>query len=262
MQTGMVRSTAQVWGVVLAVLFQICATFLPALGFGVNIGEQSDATNTLITPAGWAFIIWGPLYSGSIVYAVYQALPRQRSNGLLASTAWPAACAFFGNGLWALYVQFTDLNGISVAIILFTLASILVAFRQFAPWQTAFSRAEQWCVVLPLSTLAAWLSAASIVNVAASLKYHGIDAGSMAPTLSAAVVVVGGIIAATAVLRERGNPWYALVFLWALAAIHAAGGQVSEYVGMATLIAAALVSAAALYALANAGNRRHWFKAG
>ena len=36
------------------------------------------------------------------------------------------------------------------------------------------------------------------------------------------VVLLAGVVAASALLRGRGNPPYALVFLWALAAIYAA----------------------------------------
>jgi hypothetical protein len=74
-------------------------------------------------------------------------------------------------------------------------------------------------VVLPLSALAAWLTAATIVNVAATLKYYGVDASEAAPLVAAAVIITGGSIAAVAVWRGSGNPWYALVFTWALAAI-------------------------------------------
>ena len=38
-----------------------------------------------------------------------------------------------------------------------------------------------------------------------------------------AMVAVGGVIAAIAVVQSRGNPWYALVFCWALLAIYFRG---------------------------------------
>ena len=59
-------------------LAQILAPLLPSIGIGNPVGEQSADTQTLITPAGWAFAIWGPLYFGTLVYAVYQLLPRHR----------------------------------------------------------------------------------------------------------------------------------------------------------------------------------------
>ena len=59
--------------------------------------------------------------------------------------------------------------------------------------------------------------------------------------IAGAVVVAAGVIAATALIRGRGNLPFAVVFLWALAAIFAAGGQEATLVAGATAIAAVLV---------------------
>jgi hypothetical protein len=237
---------------VLAVL-QILTPVLPLLGVGEPIGSQSDSVRTLITPAGWAFSIWGALYTGSLAFAVFQVLPSQRNSNLLAALRWPAAGAFLGNALWAAYTQVFGLSVVSVGIIVFTLCCLLGIYRRFARWPEPFTAGERWFAVLPLSALAAWLSAATIVNVAAALRFHGVQADDLAPTISAAVVVVGGTIAAVALARGRGNPPYALVFLWALAAIHAAGGQTSTGVAVASIVAAGLVVGGAIVGLRRGG---------
>lgn len=215
---------------------------------------------TLITPAGWAFSIWGALYTGSILFAIYQALPAQRDSALLAHLRWPAAGAFLGNALWAAYTQIFGLSVISVVIIMFTLVCLLAIFRNLYRWPHGFILGERWLVVLPLSALAAWLTAATIVNIAATLRFHGVEAGGSASIIAAAIVIVGGVIAGAALIRSSGNPPYALVFLWALAAIFAAGGQASELVAMATVVAAALVIGATIFGLRRGGIGR-WFGA-
>lgn len=239
-------------------VLQILTPILPALGIGEPIGDQSASARTLITPAGWAFSIWGALYTGSLLYALFQALPAQRDRPLHGDLRWPAAGAFFGNALWALYTQSYGLSLISVAIILFTLACLLKIFRILATWPAPFSTGERWCAVLPLSALASWLTAASIVNVAAALRFHGVEGGGAAPMIGAAVLSVGGIIAAAALVSGRGNPPYALVFLWALAAIYAAGGQRESAIAIGVGIAAILVVGATLLGLMQGGTA-HWF---
>jgi hypothetical protein len=251
-------SPAARWFVILAALLQIALPVLPSLGIGQPIGDHSDEVRTLITPAGWAFSIWGALYTGSLLFAIYQALPVQGRNRLLQAVRWPAAGAFAGNAVWALYTQLFGLSLISSAIIVFTLANLLVILRRFAAWGEGFSVGERWLAVLPLSALAAWLSAATIVNIAASLRFHGLEAGDAAPVIAAAVVVVGGLIAALALLHTLGNPPYALVFLWALAAIYSAGGQQEALVALAAGVAALLVIAAAVIGLRRGGGA-HWF---
>lgn len=252
------RTDGQRIAILLFAILQIVVTFLPALGLGDQIGERSAASRTPITPAGWAFSIWGPLYAGSLAYAVYQFAPRQRDNPLLARIGWASAGAFLGNAVWAIYTQFEGLGFPSALIIAFTLICLLHVYRTFAAWPGPFTAGERFLVVLPLSALAAWLSAATIVNIAATLNYHGVDFGASAPMIAGAVVIVGGLIAAAAIWNGRGNPWYAAVFLWALAAIYAQGGQQLREVAIAVIVAAILVAVSALARLARPRDRNHW----
>ena len=228
--------------VLLCALGQIGAVLLPAMGIGTPVGERSDAVQTLITPAGWAFSIWGALYLGSLVFSLLQFTSAGRDSTLFAALRWPAAGAFLGNALWATWVQLGDIDAVSTLIIFGSLVTILIAYRRIAAWTAPFSAAERWGAILPLSALASWLTAASIVNVAATLRYYGVDAApDVAPLISAAIIVVGGLIAAAALARGKGNPPFALVFLWALAAIFAAGGQEAAALAVAAAIAAILV---------------------
>jgi hypothetical protein len=244
--------------VILMACAQVAASALPALGIGTPIGEQSDEVRTLITPAGWAFSIWGALYLGALLFAIYQAWPSQRDNRLIAKLRWPAAGAFFANALWATYVQLISLNILSVAIIFFGLFSALAVYRRLADWPAPFTTGERWLAVLPLSALAAWLTAAAIVNVAASLRYHGVEiaTGSVA-VLAAAVLMVGGAIAGAALVSGKGNPPYALVFLWALAAIYAANGQASPAIASGVGVAAVLTLLGMIAGL-RGGAWTHW----
>ncbi len=253
------RSAAERFAILFFAILQVAMTFLPSLGIGEAIGDRSDDARTAITPAGWAFSIWGPLFAGSILYAVYQLAPGQKSNPLLARIGWASAGAFLGNAAWALYTQSIALNFGSALIILFTLACLLHVYRSFALWRPGFTTAERFLVVLPLSALAAWLTAASIVNIAAVLEYHGVDAGGSAPLIAAGVVIVGGLIAAAATWFGRGNLWYALVFLWALAGIYSAGGREQDAIAIAVVIAALFVAAASVLRLTLREDRIHWF---
>ena len=237
-------------------ILQMLTPLLPQFGIGEPIGDRSDGVRTLITPAGWAFSIWGLLYAGSFLFAIYQLLPAQRDNALVAAVRWPASGAFLGNAAWAAYTQVYGLTAISVAIILFTLACLMIAYVRFSRWARSFTPGERWGAVLPLSALAAWLTAASIVNIAATLLYYGVDLGPSVPLLGAAVILVGGLIAATLAYGGHGNLAYAAVFLWALSAIYAAGGQRAELIGWAAMAAALLVIAATVLGLRRGASRR------
>lgn len=230
--------------VVVAAISQILVSFLSTLGIGTPIGANSEAVSTLVTPAGWAFSIWGALYLGALVFAIFQALPLQRDNSLIGSVRRPAAAAFLANACWATYVQLDAVTFVSVLIILTGLGGALLAMRRLSSAARQLSKQERWCVALPLTALAAWLTAAAIANIASALRYHGIEAdAALAPIVSAAVLIAGGLIAGIALARSKGCPPYALVFLWALTAIYANGGQRASAVAVACATAALIVIA-------------------
>lgn len=237
---------------------QIATPLLPMIGIGQAVGEQSDQTQTLITPAGWAFAIWGPLYFGTIVYAIWQLLPAQRDSALVRRIGWHAGGAFLGNALWVAYTQVWGLGLPSVLIILFTLINQLAILRIFAS-TTSFTAGERLAAVLPLSALAGWLTAATIVNIAAALNYHDIAMPGPAPLVSAAILLVGGAIVAAALVGTRGNPWYPLPFLWALFAIHQNYGQVHDEIATATIVAGLAVIATLVVMLTGGERRRRYF---
>ena len=94
------RSNGLRWIVIIGAILQVLIPALPSLGIGERIGSQSDEVRTLITPAGWAFSIWGPLFAGSFVFAIYQLLPAKADDPFLERLRWPAAGAFLGNAVW------------------------------------------------------------------------------------------------------------------------------------------------------------------
>lgn len=251
------RSTAQRAAIILAVVWQIGSSFLPMFGLGEPIGNRSDSVRTLITPSGWAFAIWGPLFFGSAVFALWQALPKQVGNALVGRIGWWAALALAAQGAWATYTQFANLTAVSAVIILVSLIGLLAILRIMVKFDRDFSLVERLIVGLTFSALAAWLTAASIVNITASLVYHGVGDGQDG-LLTAALILVGGVIAAFAVARSRGNPWYALVFCWALLAIYFRGGQEAQAIAIACVVSAAAVLLAAGNGLRLLANRRRW----
>lgn len=252
------RSLAQRTAIILAVVIQIGAGFLPQIGIGQEIGERSDAVRTLITPVGWAFAIWGPLFVLSVLFAIWQALPKQKNNGLLAQIGWPAAIALAAQGVWSTYTQIDNLTFVSVAIILVSLAALSYVARALAS-APSLTPAERLFAAPAFTALAAWLTAASVVNVAAMLKLYGVGAGGPTPGIAVGIIIVATGIAAVAAARLRGAPLYGLVFAYALYAINVAQGQRFPIIGWACLAGIGVVLAVTVWQLSRRDNRQHWF---
>ena len=79
-----------------------------ALNYYANVHPFAGRTNaavsakypTLLTPAGYAFSIWGLIFLSLIIYAVWQLLPAQRRISLPDALAKPLTLASIATGAW------------------------------------------------------------------------------------------------------------------------------------------------------------------
>ena len=71
--TGLARQLTLLAATVLTLVMNYLSNALPL--FGNSNGEISDRLPNAFTPAGLTFSIWGVIFLGLIVFAVFQALP-------------------------------------------------------------------------------------------------------------------------------------------------------------------------------------------
>ena len=68
-----------------------------------SIGEVSGRYDTLLTPAGYAFGIWGLIYLGLIIFAIYQLLDlfnKKFDNSYVLDIGWWFVVANLANAAW------------------------------------------------------------------------------------------------------------------------------------------------------------------
>lgn len=123
---------------------------------------------------------------------------------------------------------------------------------------------ERFLAAAPISALAGWITAATIVNVASALDGAGIQPGDQAVPLAAAAVAVGGLAAVAALALNGGIPWYAVAFCWALVGIaigHEARGPAPLLAGVCVIGVSAVLTVTILK-LRKPGNFTAWFGGG
>jgi len=123
---------------------------------GQNTGEISDRFDVLFVPAGYVFSIWGVIYLGWMLYAVYQALPAQADNAVLNRIAPYYWLTSLANSAWILlwhYEQFV-----------WTLPAMLVILGALIVIYTTLKRTEEfnaggklWFVTVPFSLYLGWV---------------------------------------------------------------------------------------------------------
>ncbi len=133
---------------VLAVGQVASAGLTPVLLGGPDTGAISDANNSPVTPAGYAFAIWGLIYLACLALAVYQLLPSQRGREVHRRTGWWLAGAFASSALWVPVFN-ANLLWLAQVLIAVLVVCLAVAAVQLTRSGAADTRAEQLLLRLP-----------------------------------------------------------------------------------------------------------------
>lgn len=240
------------WGLAIATLVAIIGTlvvntlsnFYPP--GGQNVGEIANTilSGVLITPANYAFAIWGVIYLGLIAYGIYQLGPNQRRDPIIRPVDWLLIIACISQIVW---------------IFLFTLQyfawSILAMLGILLPLIGAYGvlrmdradRRRRWFAIYPFSIYLAWISVATIVNVASALYDAGWRGGLSSVTWTVIMILVSAAIALLVIFTRQDIP-FTLVYVWAYVAIAIRHADRPAILITASVMSVILIAALALTA--------------
>jgi len=184
--------------------------------YGETNTELSNRYQTLVTPSGWAFSIWGPIFIWEAVFVVAQFFPRFRQSTavLHISPWWWGLCTF--QTVWTLvFAQ----DWVTFACVL--MLGILVCLLGVA-WSTdgeQMSAADYFLLRAPLSLHLGWIIVASTlsVNVQADALSASQETLLALAVLSSALVLA--VVTAFTLAVKSPDPIIGLVAAWAFAAI-------------------------------------------
>ncbi|MET0806825.1 MAG: TspO/MBR family protein [Lacisediminihabitans sp.] len=206
-------------------------------------GGALAADATTIAPAGPAFSIWSVIYLGLIAYAIWQLLPRQRSDPRQRVLGYPIAVTLLLNAAWILSIQFGAL-ALSVPIIVVLLAALVYAF--FLTLRTRPKTAVEAIVADgTVGLYLGWVCVATAANITAFLVDAGFTGwGIPRDVWSVGVVAVAGAVGVLLAVRGRGRLAPAASLSWGLAwvAVARLGGEPhSVATGVAAVVAVVVV---------------------
>ena len=203
---------------------------------GNTVGGLSDSYNSLFTPAGYAFSIWGIIFIGLLLISV-QLLRIAFGNidkDIVVQTVAPTLIlANILNAAW-LYAWLSNMPGISVLIMLGILTALIVTnVRNTSLYRTNTSfRIMLNC---PLQVYMGWIIVATIANVSAYLKYIGFDF-----LLSEAGWTIMLLLIATSIVikahRDKFWPGIILVAIWSFIAITIKQWTFNPTIGYAAIV--------------------------
>lgn len=208
---------------------------------GTSQAEISSRYETLVTPAGYAFAIWGLIYLLLISFIAFQwteYLKHHRDENLNRTGIW-FALSNLANGFWVV-AFLNNLIGLSVAIMLILLFSLIM--------MTVRLRLEIWdapvriiaFVWWPVCIYLGWIIIAAVANISVWLVSIGWQ-GDFLPGQSWAVLI---IVAATVIylllVFTRNMREAAVVGIWAFIALAVKQWQLNSSV-VAAAVAASVV---------------------
>lgn len=253
---------------------------LPSRPFGASNADISNRYATAFTPAGYAFSIWGVIYSFNASFLVYQTYPS-RAEWVRESIGWEWATNALWNSAWIVTFA-TELGRVWVSTVIITFGILGTLLRLYcrldigrSGFGVARASAERSWVLTAIagprparpaditfgewltthtwvSVYTGWVSVASIANISIALTANGVNLGWTAGNWSVLMQAVGALLALVMLIR-RQDVAFAAPIAWALVAIGSQqrsdaypGGPIASQAGFAlgyTVAAAAGVTA-------------------
>ncbi|SDY90593.1 tryptophan-rich sensory protein [Hymenobacter psychrophilus] len=201
---------------------------------------------TPVTPAGYAFSIWGLIFLSLLAYAVWQLLPGQRRNPLPDLLARPLVLVNVLTGGWLVIFAY-ELLPLSALVMVGILAALALAYGRLRRQARHEPATVPLWVNLPFGLYLGWISVALVVNTTVALGQYwqpgpakGIEWG----------IILMGIVAGLAlnVTKRFRELAYPAAVTWGLVGIWVARNGVpdTQFLAGAALLAAAVVAVGAL----------------
>lgn len=203
----------------------------------------SSKYQNLLTPAGYAFSIWGLIYIGLVGFAFYQARSMFVKNAEDDFVEKIGPWFVFSNILNALWVvAFTnDKIGLSIVIMVLLFACLLkiILNLNMEKWDAQFIYivAIWW----PFSLYFGWVNVAMAANASIYLVSLGYTGAPIGPTAWAVLVLLVLAIVVLTMIWTRNMREYATAAAWGIIAIAVRNWDNNQTVAYTAVAVAALI---------------------
>jgi translocator protein len=206
----MIRFGLNFLGLLLVVIVNALANTLPLNG--QTTGEISNRLNVLFTPAGYVFSIWGLIYLLLFIWVLRQLQKNRRNLPLYESTSGLFLLTCMLNILWIFlwHYEYFFYTVLVMIAFLITLIFLYKKVKSFHPPKID---------VIPISIYLGWVSVALIANISYYLVYIQWNGWGISQIVWTVIMLwVAALLAGVFYMKEK-DPYYVLVFIWALIGI-------------------------------------------
>ncbi|MEM2941479.1 MAG: tryptophan-rich sensory protein [Thermoproteota archaeon] len=215
--TIFILQVGNVFAVIATIVFNALVNILPLNG--VNTGTVSDSYPSLFTPPGYVFSIWGVIYVLMVLFMVYQARVSQRRESYLHEIGFLYLLGAVANITWLIVFHYSYGNPtlflLSPIPIIILLVILLLTYVRLGVGVKKVPLKHKLAVHVPVSVYLAWISLATIANIASALNIIFPDIPLSIQTVLTAMVILIALMITLLMLIRRRDIAYGLVVVWA-----------------------------------------------
>jgi benzodiazapine receptor len=181
------------------------------------IGTTSTSTRPLIVPKGFAFSIWGLIYTGLIAFPIYQFIKKKEHPKWCSLRVWYSLNVVL-NGLWLVCASY-DWLWITVIIILMMLFSLIKIDHQIRNMKNEGVEINYWIESFVFSIYFGWVTLATVLNIAAALKFYDWDAWGIPELYWSLIILSITVVIIIKLFRSYHDQAFMTVGIWAFFAL-------------------------------------------
>ena len=251
----LLRQLTTIAAIIVTFLVNILSNFYPLNG--LSIGELSNTVfaEVLLTPASYAFAIWGLIYLGLFALGIYQLLPAQRQHPSLRRMGYLLVWACLAQVLWV-FMFLARWFPLSLVAMVGILIPLIVIYLQLGQAPSPISHSEKWYIHRPISVYLGWITVATVLNVALALYDLNWNGWGLDPAVWTAIAMIVSTAIAVLAALQRQDGAYALVIVWALIAI-AVKHQLVPLISITGMVAAISLTVLVLFLWSRGGHQAH-----
>ena len=155
--------------------------------------EISDSFNIFFVPAGYVFSIWGLIYLGLIGFIVFQSLPKNRENTLVAKIGPWFAVSNLANAVWLISFHYQQF-GLALVFMVVLLIALIAIFLRLDIGKTRSTMQENWLINIPFSLYLGWITVATIANATQVLYFIKWDGFGLAPEIWLVIMLAAAVV--------------------------------------------------------------------
>ena len=185
------------------------------------MADVSRKYDTVFTPAGITFAIWGVIYLSLLAFTIYHLIKafKEDAHSVANQVLVKIGYLFIIDNLACTLWVFAFLNEwllLSVVLMLIQLLALISIFLKLNLYDRNQSFKNKLFTQFPLSIYFAWICVATIANMSTYLLSIGWDAFGISDTNWAIALIFVVLGLSLFIINIKKNVFFGLVILWAI----------------------------------------------